>query len=248
MLCDSQFGFRKNRSTQLALTSYLDKLTEVLDKNEFVVSLFIDLSKAFDTIDHSLLLQKLYNYGIRGISHDFVKSYLTNRSQYVEIQGGSSNSLSITCGVPQGSILGPILFLVYINDLCKCTKLLKLFLFADDTTILFSLKDINELIKVMNKELEIITDWFKLNKLSLNTAKTNYMIFKPLKNEEKHLDLVLDTKVVERVHSTKFLGVEIDDKLSWKNHIQQIEKKLSSSIYIMRKIRHKINQNTAFKL
>jgi retron-type reverse transcriptase len=214
LLSDNQFGFRKNRSTQLALTSYLDKLTEALDKNEYAISLFIDLSKAFDTIDHSLLLKKLYSYGIRGLAYDYIKSYLSNRLQYVETHGMSSSLLSITCGVPQGSILGPILFLLYINDISACTKLLKLFLFADDTTILYSSKDINELIKTMNKELETISDWFKLNKLSLNTAKTNYMIFKPIKNEIIHPNLLLNETAVVRVHSTRFLGVEIDEKLT----------------------------------
>ena len=141
ILYDGQFGFRKNRSTQFALVSFLDKITETLDKNEYALSLFIDLSKAFDTINHSLLLKKLSSYGIRGTALELFKNYLSNRLQCVEIDGVRSNLLKITCGVPQGSILGPLLFLLYINDIHTCTKLLKFYLFADDTTVVLTSYD-----------------------------------------------------------------------------------------------------------
>ena len=124
------------------------------------------MSKAFDTVDHSILLKKLYMYGIRGVALDFLTSYLSNRSQCVEIDGLYSSSLTVTCGVPQGSTLGPILFLLYINDLCLTSKILKLLLFADDTTIIFSSNDINTLIATVNSELSHMLNWFNLNKLS----------------------------------------------------------------------------------
>src|SRR2546425_2254388 len=153
ILYDMQFGFRKNHSTQLALASYIDCITAALDKNQFTMSIFIDLSKAFDTINHTILLQKLEYYGVRGLVNDFIKSYLTNRLQYVEIENISSNPMKITCGIPQWSILGPLLFLLYVNDTHTCANLLKFFLFADDTTILFSSDDINLLINTVNNEL-----------------------------------------------------------------------------------------------
>jgi len=248
ILYDGQFGFRKHRSTQLARVSFLDKLTEALDKNEFVISLFIDLSKAFDTVDHAILLGKLHHYGIRGLAHDLMASYLTNRSQYVEMNGVQSSCSKIMCGVPQGSILGPMLFLLYINDLPCCTKLLQFFLFADDTTILFSCHSLEDLIRTVNNELVYLTDWFSINKLSLNVSKTNYMLFSGHNSVSSNLDILLCNRSVLRVQSTKFLGIEIDEKLSWKNHIQIIQKKLSTANYILRNIRHKINQTTALKI
>ncbi len=179
ILYEGQFGFQKNHSTAHALASFVDTVTESLDKNDYVLSLFIDLSKAFDTIDHSILLQKLYHYGIRGIAYSYLKSYLSNRLQCIQIDSISSNYLPITCGVgvPQGSILGPLLFLIYINDIHKCSNLLKLLLFADDTTIIHASNDINKLISTLNKELALILNWFQLNRLSLNVKKINYIIF-----------------------------------------------------------------------
>ena len=125
--------------------AFLDKITEALDRNDYAISLFIDLSKAFDTISHSILLKKLQHYGIRGLVYEFLKSYLSNRSQLVDIDGVYSNLLNITCGVPQGSILGPMLFMIYINDLHLCSELLKKNLFADDTTLIFTSSDLKKI-------------------------------------------------------------------------------------------------------
>ena len=248
ILYDGQFGFRKNRSTQYALASFLDYVTEALDRNEHVLSLFIDLSKAFDTLDHSLLLRKLYNYGIRGIAYDFIKDYLSNRTQYVELNGVSSDLLTISCGVPQGSILGPVLFLLYINDIYTCSKLLKFFLFADDTTIVFSSKDLPTLFFLLNDELLLLSDWFASNKLSLNVSKSNFIVFNHNNRELDNLDLFLDGKKINRARTSKFLGVILDDNLSWHSHVSFVEKKLSSANFIIRKIRHKINQKTSLML
>ena len=230
------------------MISFVDTLTEALDRNEYVISLFIDLSKAFDTIDHVILMKKLYNYGIRGIAYDFIKSFISDRSQCVEMNGVTSNFLDISCGVPQGSTLGPVLFLLYINDIHLYTNLLKLILFADDTTILYSSKNLKHLIDNLNNELMNLSEWFILNKLSLNIAKTNYMLFHNRKNHITHSDLFIGTNRLSNVQSVKFLGVEVDVKLSWLNHIRSIEKKLSSANYIIRSIRYKINRNTALKL
>ncbi len=249
ILYDKQFGFRKNRSTQLALISLLDCVTSALDKNEHALCLFIDLSKAFDTVNHSILLNKLNILGIRGIAHELIKSYLNHRMQYVDVDGVSSDLLNITCGVPQGSVLGPLLFLLYVNDMHTSAKLLQFYLFADDTTIVFTSKDINHLLKIVNNELSKLAEWFSLNKLALNVEKTNYMIFTNNNSVGgMTTGLFLEDAVLKRVHATKFLGVIIDDKLTWKNHTEAIGKKISSIIFIIRKIRFKINQKTAQKL
>src|SRR6267154_1485045 len=141
-----------------------------------------------------------------------------NRTQCVEIDGVSSSTLPVTCGVPQGSTLGPILFLLYINDLCSCSKILKFLLFADDTTIILTSNDINTLISTLNSELSLLLHWFHLNKLSLNPNKSNYLIFNGQKKFQGHDDIMIGKQIVKQVTSCKFLGVEIDCALKWLNH------------------------------
>ena len=154
ILSDNQYGFRKHYSTAsaYALACLYDKISSVIDNKECTV-IFIDLSKAFDTVDHNILISKLEHYGVRGTSLRGFESYLSNRQQYVEFNGVSSESCRIKCGVPQGSILGPLLFLLYINDLCNVSKVVDFNLFADDTNIFFSHKDFNLLPGILNSEM-----------------------------------------------------------------------------------------------
>jgi retron-type reverse transcriptase len=161
----------------MALINMIDSVSQELDNNNECIGIFIDLSKAFDTLDHNILLQKLNMYGIRGIANTWFTSYLTNRHQFVEINKIRLESLKISCGVPQGSILGPLLFIIYINDLACATNLAKVMMFADDTNLFFSGCNSTELVKIVNAELESINKWFKLNKLSLNVKKTNFIKF-----------------------------------------------------------------------
>jgi len=144
--------------------------------------------------------------------------------------------------------LGPVLFLLYINDIYNSSTLLRYFLFADDTTILYSHDNLDYLINTINKELTLLSGWFRANKLSLNLSKTTYMLFKNHKIQTPSSSILFDDIPIKKVATTRFLGVEIDEKLTWKNHIQHIEKKISSTIFILKKIRHKINPITAFKL
>jgi hypothetical protein len=155
----------------MALLKLVDDISEQMDNKKHSIGVFIDLSKAFDTIDHNVLIQKLARYGIRGIALDWIKSYLSNRTQYVSINCNDSKLLPIKCGVPQGSILGPLLFIIYINDIVNSSKLANFIMFADDTNLFFKHKDLNILLSTINEELSKISRWFKLNKLALNIKK-----------------------------------------------------------------------------
>ena len=167
----NQFGFRKHHSTDLALAQLYDKVLEAMANKKHVIGIFMDLSKAFDTLNHDILLKKLEVYGIRGVTLSWFSDYLSNRQQYVDVNGMSSNLLSINCGVPQGSILGPLLFLLYINDIINSTPFLSFILFADDTNIVCSHDRLDTLVRTLNQESPKVSTWFKCNKLSLNIEK-----------------------------------------------------------------------------
>lgn len=177
ILSSNQFGFRSGHSTALAVSLFIERIYDALDENEYAIGLFLDLSKAFDTVNHNILIRKLSYYGIRGLPLQWIRSYLSNRKQYVSYNGHDSNLHDIECGVPQGSILGPLLFLIYINDLCYQSDVLYNILFADDSNFLVSGKNLHNLVHTMNTELCKLSEWFKCNRLSLNVKKTRFIVF-----------------------------------------------------------------------
>ena len=250
ILYECQFGFRPKFSAIDAISLFNYNVCKTLENNKVGLGVFLDLSKAFDTIDHEILIKKLNFYGIRGRALEWFKSYLCNRKQYVLFQGNKSEMASITHGVPQGSILGPLLFIIYINDLHKCLKTSKPILYADDTTLFNSADNIRILFKNTNNDLKSLHEWFKCNKLSINTSKSFYMIFQ---KKKKHLDhnlhLVMNNNQIERKSSTKFLGMIIDERLNWHDHIQYIQNKISCSLFMLRKAKFallKINLHTLY--
>ena len=164
----------------MAVLELINNIYQGFENNEFIVGIFVDLKKAFDTVNHSILLDKLSYYGIRGIPLAWLSSYLSNRQQYVLVNDCSSSYNTIKCGVPQGSVLGPLLFLIYINDLFNSSHQLSFILFADDTNIFFLHKNINTLINILNKELAYVSQWFNINKLTLHPEKTKFILFFPL--------------------------------------------------------------------
>src|SRR5688572_9243920 len=172
-----QNGFRTGHSTYMAVMEMYDKISEARDQNYFSIGFFFDLSKAFDTVNHEILIKKLEHYGIRGMCLGWLRDYLKDRRQCVLYNGQVSHILDIKCGVPQGSILGPLLFLIYVNDISNTSLLLRFIMFADDTNVFLSNKSLTELVTKLNDELEKVDKWFEANKLSLNLGKTNYILF-----------------------------------------------------------------------
>ena len=180
ILFQNQFGFRKNNSTTYALIQITEMIKESIDNHKYGCGIFIDLRKAFDTVNHNILLIKLEHYGIRGTALNWFKSYISNRKQYVFLNGESSKLKEVSCGVPQGSVLGPLLFLLYINDLPNISKNFDFYLFADDTNIYCEANTLDELEFTINKELKELRSWLIVNRLSLNINKTNFVIFHPI--------------------------------------------------------------------
>lgn len=233
-----QFGFRKSYSTNLALAEITQNIFENLINKRTTCGVFLDLKKAFDTIDHDILLGKLEHYGIRDIPLTWFKSYLKNRFQRVFVNDELSDIKQAICGVPQGSILGPLLFLIYINDLANSSDLLIFRLFADDTNIFMSDTKISRLQTNMNTELKKVNEWLKCNFLSLNVSKTKFLIFHYNNNPPERFFININGKKIEKCSEVKYLGVYIDDKLTFKFHTDYLCTKISKSIGIIAKLRH----------
>ena len=240
MLYEYQFGFQKGKSTYMALVILLDKISEALENGECVVGVIIDFSNAFDTVDHDILLMKMKSYGMRDTAYDWFKSYLCGRVQYVTYNSMKSTKNAIACGVTQRSILGPLLFLMYMNDLSSVSKSCFSVLFADDTNIFMKGKDLQELCNRLNGELGDIQDWLSCNKLSLNVVKTHYIIFTPRNKIVDNIDIKINNTSIERVYTTAFLDIHNDSQLSWKKHIDYTCKELSKCVAIISKARKKL--------
>ena len=241
LLYEYQFGFQKGKSTSMALVTLVDKVTEALDTGQCIIGVFLDFSKAFDTVDHDILLRKLTFYGIQDIMLKWFKDYLSNRVQYVTYNGMKLMREKIKYGVPQGSILGPLLFLMYINDLCQVSESCLPLLFADDTNLFITGNDMEEMCAKLNGDLKNISEWLCCNKLSLNVSKTHYMVFSPRNIIINNLDVRIIITTTERVYDTKFIGVQIDAQLSWKKHIEYTCNKLSKSVGIILKATKKLH-------
>ena len=235
-LYENQYGFRAGRSCEHALLNAKNTISDALNKNQVAVLLLIDFSKAFDMVDHDLLLSKLSHYGIRGNAHRWLTSYLSNREQYVCINGIDSNRSLIKYGVPQGSILGPLLFVIYINDIPNICKLAKFILYADDANIIITGKNITEIKGHIYDLITKLVNWVNINGLVLNLKKTNYMIFSRQRNIG-NLNLVINNVPIELKSEARFLGVIIDDKLNFRKHINALKAKMSRYIGVMYKLK-----------
>ena len=240
-----QYGFRSGMSTTLALIDIIDKIKTNIDNNKFGLGIFIDIRKAFDTVNHSILLEKLEYYGFRGHSLILLKSYLTDRKQYSHINGCNSTQMSISCGVPQGSVLGPLLFLLYINDIQYSTNQDNIKLFADDTGIFLFDKNLNTLLNLASDTASNVSEWYTCNRLALSIEKSNFIIFHG-KNKRVPPEIVrlkFGEQSIKRVKSTKYIGATIDEKLNWEEHVNQLIKSLHRYFGIFYNLRNFVNKD-----
>ena len=251
ILNPSQYGFRKKRSTsQAVLEFYLNALNASLN-NQQMLAVFIDFSKAFDTISHDILLKKLSCYGVRGPPLNWIKSYLSNRCLFVEHDGKRSNDFALKpFGVPQGSVIGPLLFLVYANDLLGCVEHCKAISFADDTTLFITGSDLSSLSRQMNSDLAVVDDWCLANSLALNAKKCEYMVFNEKATDRNNINFQISVQGndIKRVSKFKLLGVIVDERLTWKDHINYISSKISQGLYGMRRVKHYVSRETLTKI
>jgi len=256
IISESQFGFRKGHSTAHPMVLLDNFVSDALNEKRHTIAVFCDLRKAFDTVNHGILIKKLKRCGVAGLALSWLKSYLVGRQQYVFFNDCASSLLEISLGVPQGSILGPLLFLIYINDLPNISAL-KTFLFADDATLLASHSDPVELCRIINIELKKVTDFFRANLLAIHPEKTKFILFTQSRNlDQDEINIYIDNNNADQVFNPvlknrisrvsgdsedpaiRFLGLYLDPQLNYRHHVQQIIKKVSSALFVMRKVKN----------
>ena len=236
ILQNCQFGFRKNHSTYMAMALIVDIITKALENREKVCGLYLDLKKAFDTVNIQILLDKLCLIGVQGSALEMLKSYLNNRLQRVRANGFVSEDNEITLGVPQGSILGPLLFLIYINDLPNISDSAKFFLFADDTAIIVKGSTYNDLQEQIDYLMPQLTGWFHSNKLTLNTSKTCFQLYSLIPSQED-IKVTINNTFIARSPSVKYLGIVFDENMKWQTQLNITMAKLSRLIGVMARTR-----------
>ena len=243
LISPKQFGFRPGHDTAQAMLDVVDKYYDLIDGGDTGCSIFLDLKKAFDTVDHDILITKLYSMGIRGVGLELFKDYLSNRHQCVDISGTLSSLQPISCGVPQGSVLGPTLFLVYINSIVYASSF-EITLFADDTHLFISATNTVALQQIINIEMTKIFNWLLINKLSINPNKTQILIFNQPRLTPHTLHVKLNNVMIFPSASAKYLGVMFDDKLTWKHHVEYVVGKLSRSLGILYRVNNLLPRDT----
>ena len=248
LLYKSQYGFRSKHSCEQAVGELVSEIIKQNENNKITLSVFLDLSKVFDTLDHSILLQKLERYGIRGIPLLWFKNYLTSRSLRAKVNTNNSQTHSqsypIEYGTPQGSCLGPLLFLIFTNDLHLNINYCKCILFADDTTIYYSHNNPRYLEWCIQEDLKGLQDWFAANKLTLNLNKSVSMLFNKKKKKTAKIEITIDKQTLPVVTETKFLGVWLDSDLSWQTHCNKLVNKVLHNTHLLKLCNKVLNLET----
>ena len=244
LLNEVRFGFQNGLSTQDAIIHLTEKIYSNLNNKLSTIAAYIDFSKCFDTLNRGILIKKLEAYGVRGIPLSLFKSYLKDRYQAVKMNGVVSEYKLINTGVPQGSVLGPILYLIYVNELPKITSLFDPSLFADDTTLIFESSDKNILVNNCNLGLNLFFSWCCANKLSINIAKTNIMLFSNNLCPNDISEVYMNNLKIDYASSVRFLGIIVDDQLKFDQHINLTANKISKNIGILYKLRQYVPRNT----
>lgn len=229
---------QKKRSTETALLKQKEIIIDAFDRKQVAIGIYIDFSKAFDLINHSILLSKLYMYEVWGVAYNLFKTYLAQRTQYVDVNGFKSPIQAIKAGVPQGSILGPLLFSIYINDIVNCTNNATFVSYADVTTVFATGTSEKELEVQSNKILLDLQTWAVANHLRINTKKTKVVLYSPKGKHVAPISVNLGSTLIEMVDSVKILGVIFSKHLTWNEHIQYVQSKASSAVGIIARIRH----------
>ena len=237
-LSPSLFGFRKGFSTEYCLIVMLEKWKKAMDQGKFAGSFLTDLSKAFDCLNHELLIAKLEAYGFEKESLTYVYSYLSDRKHRTKINNTLSEWADITSGVPQGSILGPLLFNIYINDIFYFVDKSDVANYADDTTPYSVETSIESLLQCLYKDTSVLIKWFKDNYLQMNPDKCKLLI----SNRDKDLSLIIDNEVIECSESVKLLGVIIDNKLDFNEHVSKLCKKVSTKLHALARVSNSMTQ------
>lgn len=238
LFSDYQYGFLKNRSTKDAIFNFTESIYDALDSKNHNISILVDLKAAFDTVNHGILINKLERYGIRGHCLQWFVSYLADRKFRVRVGKQFSDEQTVNIGIPQGSILGPILFIIYNNDLPRISDRLKTTLFADDTNFSLTHNDYDSMVTIFNSELQKIQEWTVANRLTINNSKTELLLFSNRHTFHNDEQIILNQHFVKYVDNAKFLGVKIDTKMNFKNHINYITKKIAKHAGILYRIKH----------
>lgn len=239
LLVDQQHGFRQGRSTETALLTQKELIIRNIEENKITLGIFIDYSKAFDYLDHNILLSKLSDYGIRGVTHTLLLSYLSDRKQRVAIENCVSEYKSVLHGVPQGSVLGPLLFNVYVNDIVKTSSDASFVLYADDTSLFVSGSNSEEVFTKAQVELQRLYTWSKSNGLKINSNKSKAILFRAKNKEAQiHAELLLGGMPISIVEQHKILGVTFSADMTWTCHVESLTKSLSSVAGALSRCRH----------
>ena len=243
-LFSKQFGFRNKHSTTHALIDLTETIRKALDDNEFACGVFLDLKKVFDTVKHDVLLKKIEHYGVRGHALKWFTSNLSERKQYTSVNNINSHINDLSYGVPQGSVLGPLLFLIYINDLNSAVKFSYIRYFADDRNILYRHMSLRKINQRINFDLKNIVEWLRANKIALNTNKTEIVLFRtPRKRITRKINFRISGQKIELKSSVKYLGLVIDEFLNWKTQYTILRTKLERSIGLLAKLRYFVSAN-----